>query len=293
VIGAATLHNVLVLRRTLLLVAALGAATSACGADGPPLAVATRASSIAETVERDIHVAADAATAEQAAAATDEAIDGSDHPAGGSGPIDGVDQVPATSSPVAAPGAVSGGVADPAVMPASAAVIGDSIALSAEPYVVPALESLGIEVVAYDAVENRRMVNGSNAVSSGRQAIRDVVEGAVEPDLWIVALGTNDVGALTGREPWEEAVEDVLATIPEGADVVWVDTSVRPLDEYAAQFNDTLRDEAQWRNDVWVLDWHGRAADDGLVTDDGVHLSSTGRIEYARMIADGLREIYD
>lgn len=292
-IGTETLHNVPMLRRTLLVVATVVAATAACGADGPPMAVATRASSIADTVERDIHVqvAEEAAAAEGAAAAIDGSVEG-----GGSddrGQIDGVDPVPATSSPVEVSGSVSGGVADPAIMPASAAVIGDSIALSAEPYVTSALESLGIDVVAYDAVENRRMVNGSNGVSSGRQAIRDAVDDGAEPDVWVVALGTNDVGALTGRERWQEAVDEVLAEIPDGADVVWVDTSVRPLAEHAAEFNDMLRDELRRRDDVWVLDWHGRTADEGLVVDDGVHLSASGRIEYARMIADGLRTIYD
>jgi len=189
---------------------------------------------------------------------------------------------------------VDGGVADaPPPMPATVAVIGDSIALSAEPYVTGALEGLGIEVVAYDAAENRRMVNGSGAVSSGRDAIRDVVAGGAEPELWLVALGTNDVGAFTGREAWQVAIDELMAEIPEGADVMWVDAWLSPLDEQAVEFNDALRDELRWRDDVWVLDWHARAGNEGLIVADGVHLTENGRIEYARLIGDGLRFVYD
>lgn len=291
-----SLHNGSVLRRTSLLVAA-GALTlgvTGCGHDGPPIAVATAASSIPETFEQEIRAIAEA---EAAARGNDDTVQLT------------VDDLPiATSVPptTVAPGSLvfeggvdvggsdDGGVAlGPPPMPSSVAVIGDSIALSAEPYVTGALEGLGIDVVGYDAVESRRMVNGSGAVSSGRNAIRDIVAFGEDPDLWLVALGTNDVGAFTGREAWQVAIDELMAEIPDDADVVWVDTWAWPLDEYAVDFNDALRDELRPRDDVWVLDWHTRAGEEGLVVADGVHLTENGRIEFARLIGDGLRFIYD
>lgn len=291
-----SLHNGSVLRRTSLLVAA-GAVTfglAGCGHDGPPVAVATGASSIPDTVEQEIR-----ANAASVAAATpdDDAVELT------------VDDLPiATSVPpttvargsivfeggVDIDGVDDGGVAlGPPPMPSSVAVIGDSIALSAEPYVTGALEGLGIDVVGYDARENRRMVNGSGAVSSGRNAIRDIVEFGEDPDLWLVALGTNDVGAFTGREAWQTAIDELMAEIPDDADVVWIDTWARPLDEHAVDFNAALRDELRTRDDVWVLDWHRRAGEEGLIVGDGVHLTESGRIEFARLVGDGLRFIYD
>lgn len=282
-----------------------------CANDGPPVAVATRASTIAEAVEEDIreHTAiAEAAEAAEAAAAaagdddTDDETDGraddeTDHRADeiDAGVEDGsVETVvaPTTEPPGSVP--FAGGIADEAPpRPATVAVIGDSIALSAEPLVTGALEAFRLDVVAYDAVQSRRMVNGSNAVPSGRNAIREVLAAGEDPDLWVVALGTNDVGAFTGREAWQIAVDELMAEIPDDADVVWVDTWVGYLDEHAVDFNDALRDEVRWRDDVWVLDWHGRAVDEGVIAEDGVHLTESGRLEFARLINDGLRYIYD
>lgn len=284
-----TLHNVSVLRRTFTLVAAgaLSFGVAGCGHDGPPFAVATVASSIAETMQEEIR---------ETSAAEEEADDGQVEPTVDVGTPE-PSTVPTTEprgSIVFEGGVDDGGIAaGPPPMPATVVVIGDSIALSAEPYVTGALEGLGIDVIAYEAVESRRMVNGSSAVPSGRNAIRDVVALGAEPDLWLVALGTNDVGAFTGREAWQIAVDELMAEIPDDADVVWIDTWVRPLDEHAVDFNDALRDELRVRDDVWVLDWYGRAVDDELIVADGVHLTEAGRIEFARLVGDGLRLIYD
>jgi lysophospholipase L1-like esterase len=284
------LHNGSVLGRTALLVAtgALVSVAAGCGYDDPPIAVATGASSIPHMVRHEIR--------ETSAV---EATDGGDveltADVGTSVPTSAPTTVP-HGSLVFEGGVDDGGIAaGPPPMPATVAVIGDSIALSAEPYVTGALEGLGVDVIAYEAVENRRMVNGSGAVSSGRNAIHDIVAWGADPELWLVALGTNDVGARTGREAWRTAIDELMAEIPADADVVWIDTWVRPLDEHAVDFNDALRDELRTRDDVWVLDWHGRAADEDLelVLADGVHLTETGKIEFARLVGDGLRVIYD
>lgn len=304
------LHNVSVLRRTCLLLAAGAAvlAATGCGADGPPIVVAGAASSIPDTLEREIiETSADADPDGDADGSADGDIDADDGDDGGEAEpsveaepavdVEPVPTVPGTrpqGSIVFAGGVDDGGVAaGPPPMPTTVAVVGDSIALSAEPYVTGALEGLGVDVVVYDAVQNRRMVNGSGAVDSGRNAVRDVVEWGVEPDLWLVALGTNDVGALTGRDAWQIAVDEFMAEIPDDADVVWIDTWVEPLDEHAIDFNDALRDELRTRDDVWVLDWHGRAGEEGLIVADGVHLTEAGRIEFARLVGEGLRFIYD
>ena len=112
----------------------------ACGPDGPPFPTAGEAVALEPNVQAEL--------IEQAAPVT----------------------LPVTLPP--APGEVGGaggptGVADPSddgagaetsPMPSSVVVIGDSIALSAQPLVSATLESLGVDLVAYDAVESRRMV---------------------------------------------------------------------------------------------------------------------------------------
>lgn len=271
------------IRRPVVLASLLVVAAS-CAQDGPP--IATRASSLAPDEHEVVAELAEEMTTEEVVAGVDAgdvemlATPTSDPDGDG-----GDDDVPLIQG--------LGASSIPMPMPDTVAVIGDSIARSADPYLRAALEALGFEVVAYDAVESRRMVNGAGAVPSGKSAIDEVLDRGEEPDLWIIALGTNDVGAATGTDAWAAAIDDLMDAIPNDADVMWVDTWLRPLDPAAVEFNATLRQELRRHRNTLAIDWHDRAATDGLITDDGVHLSESGRIEYARMIADAIRATYD
>lgn len=179
-------------------------------------------------------------------------------------------------------------------LPATAVVIGDSIARSAQDLVTASIELHGVDVVAYDALESRRMAEwGGPSLPSGVAAAQDVVASGLEPELWVVALGTNDVGAGTDQATIEDDIAELLGVIPDDAPVIWVDTWVRDLDERARVFNLVLRAMLADRPNSWVLDWHDRAARDGLVVSDGVHLSEQGRLEYARLVGSALREEFD
>ena len=182
---------------------------------------------------------------------------------------------------------------EPPVMPATVAVIGDSIALSAQEIVTAAIEFLDVEILAYDAVESRRMISGSEGLPSGASAIADLVEDATYPELWIVALGTNDVGAMSGADSVRADIERLLSLIPDEAHLIWVDTWAEPFDEGAVAFNSLLRDTLAARDYTTVLDWYTIAEVDGLIIADGVHLSEVGKVEFARMIGDGLRAAFD
>jgi lysophospholipase L1-like esterase len=274
------------LRRSLLLFASLTPAVAACAHDGPP--IVSGAASLGATEQAEVAVLAEAVTVDEELGADDDALQTSATPT--SDPTEGAD------------GDLNGGdgtgqglgASDvPRPLPGTVAVVGDSIARSAEPFLRPAFDALDIEVVAYDAVESRRMVNGGGSLPSGQTAIRDIVASGEQPDLWVVALGTNDVGAATGREAWARAIDELMAEIPDGADVIWVDTWLQRLDPAAVEFNDTLRDELRRHDDTLVLDWHTRAATEGLIIEDGVHLSETGKIEFARLVAEALRTTYD
>lgn len=241
----------------------LVAGTTACGSDGPEAPVAGASSSIETADEREL--------VERAESAVDaEAADGQ-------------------AEFAAAPSTLADDVPE---MPRTVAVIGDSIALSAQDDVTGALESLDLDVVAYDAWEGRRMVNGDSSLPSGLTAIDELVADGVDPDLWVVALGTNDVGAVA-VDSWRADIDAVLRALPAGDDVIWVDTWAESYDDYATDFNELLRDELRFCADCSVLDWHTAAAGDGLIIDDGVHLTDTGRIAFARLIGDGVRTAYD
>ena len=178
-------------------------------------------------------------------------------------------------------------------LPASVAVVGDSIARSATDLITSSISLHGIEIMAYDALESRRMAEWGGAdLPSGVSAIDEIVDDGAEPELWVVALGTNDVGAGTSQEAIEDDIDEVLAEIPDDAAVFWVDTWVRDLDDRANMFNLVVRATLAERPNSWVLDWHSLAETEGLISDDGVHLTGRGQLEYARMIGRALRDTF-
>jgi hypothetical protein len=176
-------------------------------------------------------------------------------------------------------------------LPASVAVVGDSIARSATDLITSSISLHGIEIMAYDALESRRMAEWGGAdLPSGVSAIDEIVDDGAEPELWVVALGTNDVGAGTSQEAIEDDIDEVLAEIPDDAAVFWVDTWVRDLEDRTDLFNVMIRNRLADRPNSWVLDWNTLAATDGLIIPDGVHLTPRGQLEFARMIGRALRD---
>jgi lysophospholipase L1-like esterase len=203
----------------------------------------------------------------------------------------------AVAADVAAPDGggddVAGGTGDghaepaaPAEPPAVVAVVGDSLTLSASDEIEAALRSVGVETVVVDARENRRMTRGG--VQPGVDAIDDLVADGLEPDAWVVALGTNDVGAMSGGTEYRSAIVEVLDTIPRGAPVVWVDVWIRNLAEQAAAANELLRGVARYRPWLTAVDWSSHGDDDGIVVGDGVHLTEAGQLVFASVVVDGV-----
>ncbi len=176
-------------------------------------------------------------------------------------------------------------------LPGTVAVVGDSLTLSASDEIEAYLTALGIEVLAVDGAENRRMTRGSEP----RPGV-DVVEqiaAVAEPELWVIALGTNDVGAESSVEAFATDVESVLDAIPDGAPVVWVNLFIRnraaQVEGANAELSTTLSD----RSDSIVADWFQHGDEPGLVTVDGVHLTEDGQFVFAATIAAATVTLFD
>lgn len=186
------------------------------------------------------------------------------------------------------------GVADGAVevaperLPASVAVVGDSLTLSAAAEIEESLLELGLEVVAIDGVESRRMTRGGSALPSGTSAIDDIVEAGELPELWVVALGTNDVGAQVESSAFADDVAAVIRRIPAGVPVIWVDIWIRDRAEAAVDANRAIRSVLAMRPGSFVVDWHSYGEIPDTITGDGVHLTEIGQVRFADAIADAV-----
>lgn len=198
----------------------------------------------------------------------------------------------ATTEPVLAP--VETLVEPPTPIPDSVLVIGDSLTVAAEDEIDAALTALGLEVLGIDGMESRRMANGGSQLPPGVDAIAAAVEAGADPGLWVVALGTNDVGAGDQVDGFRSSVRAVLDEIPSDAAVVWVDVWIGGRQEASAEVNAALRDELRsWAGGAAVVDWYGRgAAGDGAIAGDGVHLTEAGQAAYAGSIAEAIDSLF-
>lgn len=165
------------------------------------------------------------------------------------------------------------------------AVVGDSLTQSAAEVVEAELVRIGVDRVVVDGLASRRLTSGSSELPSGRSAIAAILADE-RPDLWVVALGTNDVSAGSDAESFGSAVASVLDSIPPDAPVVWVDLWLRDRRAETVEANLVLRDVLAGRSaPTAVVSWYSAAAAPGNVIRDGVHLTDEGRERFAREIS--------
>jgi hypothetical protein len=257
-----------VLRTVLVLVAVL---VAGCGWDGPPrdVQVVTSASG------RSGPVAVPSAGGPERSGA--DATIGAD--AGGSSSADGR----ASTGLEDRPGTF--GALD---VPANVAVVGDSLTVAASDEITASLTRVGVRAVIVDGRESRRMATASVGLPSGVMAIEDIL---VEhrPDLWVVALGTNDVGADVGAERFRADLRETLAAIPSDAPLVWVDVWIRDRHDDVVELNAVLHGElADRAAPTTIVDWYATGSTDGFVTGDGVHLTAAGEERFAAQITDAV-----
>jgi lysophospholipase L1-like esterase len=231
--------------------------TAGCG----PLAPDCAAMNARSAVPARLAAALAAALAIGVAGACSSERDGVTAP-----PFGTVEAAPATIQPLAPPLSV------PAVAVDSVAMVGDSITAGSQDAIEAGLAALGLDDVEIDAASGRRMlVDGTT--DSGRHAVEAIAE-SDPPDLWVIALGTNDVGNYRPEE-YGPAVAELLAAVPQDAPLIWVDTYLDARPEESAAFNDVLRLSLAARGRSTLVDWASVAAQDGVLG-DGVHPSESG-----------------
>jgi len=165
------------------------------------------------------------------------------------------------------------------------AMIGDSITVGSTPGLEAAADALGIELTI-DAEVGRRMTVGRSP-DSGTDAIADVLDEVGAPDLWVIALGTNDVGQY-GDDEYAAQIESLLALLPADAPVIWIDVFVRDRADESVAFNEALTAVLRERGDASIGDWLPTAEEDGVLS-DGIHPSDDGRGLFVDLVTTQIR----
>jgi lysophospholipase L1-like esterase len=175
----------------------------------------------------------------------------------------------------------------------SVAMVGDSITFMSSRPLRAALEGLGLDVVAIDAQVGRRMTIGTRGQLYPGSDVIAFIAAEDGADMFVVALGTNDVGQYPDAQGIAEQVDAVLAAVPAGAPLVWVNTWHRDRDDEAELMNDVIGTIVGRRQRTVVVDWHAYGDDDGVITSDGVHPTPSGTETFALVVATGVRDLIE
>ncbi len=196
------------------------------------------------------------------------------------------------------PAVISGaadGIADGATDIDTVVMIGDSITKGSMPRLEERFDLLGLDHLI--AAENGKRMAVSRSENPSGAAVAAFLAGNGDGDhsdeVWIVALGTNDVSQYAGPDEIAAAVNEVLNEVPDDAAVVWVDTYFRDRPEAAAELNSIVRDRVTRRGDSVIAPWTSFAATDGVLTGDGVHPTEDGTDVFAFVVTDTVRAFLD
>jgi lysophospholipase L1-like esterase len=191
-------------------------------------------------------------------------------------------------------------VGDPAqdrIAATSMAMVGDSITAGSADAIRYTLAANGFVDMNIDGQTSRRIEEGDGKGSplSGIRTLYTMLgDPAITPDVWVIALGTNDVGQYSDPEEYRRLIDAVLAMLPDGMPLVWVDTYRYDHKDAAVAFNAILVQELGKRDHSVVASWYDQAsrnADTRVLRDDGVHPNDHGRVVFAALVAEGIAAV--
>ena len=175
-------------------------------------------------------------------------------------------------------------------------MVGDSITQGSIDAVRYTLAASGLTDVIIDGVASRRIQAGGDTVDnpeSGIDGIARLLRAGVDPDVWVVALGTNDIAKYESADDYVNLITTVVAMLPDDVPLVWVNAYRNDYPDESFEFDALLADTLRDRDSTVVLDWAAIASapDQQVLRDDGVHPNPEGRAEFARLVAMGIDQV--
>ena len=175
------------------------------------------------------------------------------------------------------------------------AMVGDSITNGSRAEIEYVLGAQGVQDVSIDAEDGRRIElgDGTGSPLSGQRALYSMLASGMSPDVWVIALGTNDAGQYADQADYSRLVQLLVDMVPDGVPLVWVDVYRGDQPEGSQQFDDALRATLAGRADTVVVPWSTIAADPtrGVLRSDDVHPNQDGRAVFATVVAQGVAEV--
>ncbi len=169
-------------------------------------------------------------------------------------------------------------------------MIGDSITKGSTPALENRYDLLGLGHLI-EAENGKRMAVSAKENPSGA-SVAEFIAGANDDhgnEIWVVALGTNDIGQYSSPDEIAAAVNEVLAEVPDEVPLVWVNTYYRDRAEAGEAVNAIIIERVARRGDSVIAPWNAFAAGDGVLSFDGVHPTTDGTDMFAFVVTDTVR----
>ncbi len=174
-------------------------------------------------------------------------------------------------------------------------MVGDSITVGSTPDLQTGFESLGFDEVLIEAQQDKRMTTGGNGNPAGADIAAFLAasdpDGDHDDEVWIVALGTNDINQYGTLEDIGAQIDQVLDAIPDDAAVLWVDTFYAGSDGGDGEINLMIADRLEERGNAAVVPWSAYAGGDGAMSGDGVHPTELGQQIFAGLVVGAVGEL--
>lgn len=166
-------------------------------------------------------------------------------------------------------------------------MIGDSITVGSTPALEEAFADIGFDDVLIVSQNGKRIDRNADGNPSGTSVATFLTSERSDrsTELWVVALGTNDVNQYPEAD-LRTAIDEMLAAIPPESPLVWVDTFFGTQPDGAALVNDTIAELVERRGNATVARWSAVADGDGVLTGDGVHPREAGTELFADTVVD-------
>ncbi len=189
-------------------------------------------------------------------------------------------------------GSGASGDAGSAAVPASIVMVGDSITALSKDAVEAVLKQMGFAGVTVNAEPSRRIKMGRKKPIPGLDVVR-FIQASAPPEMWVIALGTNDAGLYTTDEEYQALIDDVLAAIPASVPLVWVSTYRDDQLKDCERFNLLVRKALKDRGHATVGEWYQQVTKSkgGILTHDGVHPNADGILVFADTVRAAIAEL--
>ncbi len=178
-------------------------------------------------------------------------------------------------------------------------IVGDSLTGGNSSYITPALRSAGLDA-RVEGLSARRIAVSYNFLGyrdSGIERIRSLRAAGVDPELWVIQLGTNDLGVVKNCGCADAIafagalIDRLLAELPADTPVAWVTVMNRADFDVTNTFNEALRRRAVVNPYLRLIDWAALSLQRPDWFIDPVHQTIDGVVRFTQMYIDEIRAL--